>query len=244
MSEPEHPVGAPSAPEGGGALSPRCQALRKDAERNRERILAAARRCFAEEGLDVSMNAIAKAADVGIATLYRRFPTRESLIGEAFADRMDAYVRAIGQALDDPDPWRGFRWYVEEVCAMQAADRGFGRLLTVALPTVAEFEAARAEALRGFTELVARAQAAGGLRRDFVPEDLALLQMANAGVLSAMDEADPGAWRRLVAVHLAAFASDRADVPFPPAPCASVLRRAMLRLRRGCPSPGRGGAAE
>src|SRR5690606_41850834 len=73
--------------------------LRADAERNRERILAAARRLFASDGLDVSMACVAREAGVGKATLSRRFPSREDLINAVFADRMDAYVAAVTQAL-------------------------------------------------------------------------------------------------------------------------------------------------
>ena len=61
------------------------QMLRADAQENRDRILAAARALFAERGLDVGMREIARRAGVGPATLYRRFPTKQALIDEAFA---------------------------------------------------------------------------------------------------------------------------------------------------------------
>src|SRR3954451_15681544 len=101
------------------------QGLRADAERNRDKILAAARRLYATEGLGVSMAAVAREAGVGKATLSRRFPTPEDLINAVFADRMDGYAAAVEAALADPDPWHGFTGYVHTVCAMQAADRGF-----------------------------------------------------------------------------------------------------------------------
>lgn len=204
--------------------------LRTDAERNRTRILAAARQVFAERGLEASMNAIAKRAGVGIATLYRRFPCRERLIAQVFAERMEAYARAIETALADPDPWHGFCWYVEEVCAMQAADRGFGDVLTLSLPTSKAFEATRAEAYRAFDELVTRAQATGRLRPDFTHQDMVLVLMANAGVLNATGDAAPDAWRRLVGYLLDAFDATPGAVPLPPAPSNIALYRAMLKL--------------
>lgn len=79
--------------------------LRRDAERNRERIVAAARQAYAEAGLEVSMAEVARRAGVGIATLFRRFPAREDLIDAVFADRMDAYVEAADRAW--PIPTRG-----------------------------------------------------------------------------------------------------------------------------------------
>src|SRR6185437_11714807 len=105
-------------------------ALRSDAQRNRDRILAAARVIFAEHGLDAPMNEIARKAGVGIATLFRRFPTRDDLVAAVFADRMTAYAAAIDVALQDPDPWHGFCEYVRTICAMQASDRGFTDVLT------------------------------------------------------------------------------------------------------------------
>src|SRR5690349_1268544 len=71
--------------------------LRADALDNRERILDAARALFAAEGLDVPMGEIARRAGVGPATLYRRFPTKQTLIAEAFADEM----RACHAIVDD-----------------------------------------------------------------------------------------------------------------------------------------------
>jgi AcrR family transcriptional regulator len=207
------------------------QPLRADAERNRERLLAAARRVFAEGGLDVPMTVIARRAGVGIATLYRRFPTREDLIGAVFADKMGAYTDAIAEALADPDPWQGFRTYIERICGMQAADRGFAHVLTLTFPTARALEAKRAEAYHGLTELIARAKETGRLRADFSPEDLPILLMANAGVIAATGDAAPDAWHRLVALMLQAYAADPAE-ELPPAPAPTALYRAMIRLTR------------
>ena len=73
------------------------QALRADAERNRQRLIAAAREVFAERGLDVPIEDIARHAGVGVATLYRRFPTRADLIAGAFEAKMAAYADAVTQ---------------------------------------------------------------------------------------------------------------------------------------------------
>ncbi|MBZ9643626.1 TetR/AcrR family transcriptional regulator, partial [Streptomyces sp. PSKA30] len=170
--------------------------LRADAERNRDRILAAARRLYATEGLGVSMASVAREAGVGKATLGRRFATREELINAVFADRMDAYAGAVAEALADPDPWRGFTGYLTAVCAMQAADRGFADVLTMTFPAAKALEARRTEAYNGFLELIARAKNSGHLREDFVSADLVILLMANAGVIAATGDAAPDTWRR------------------------------------------------
>ena len=212
--------------------------LRRDAERNRERILAAARQAFAEAGLEVSMAEVARRAGVGIATLFRRFPTREDLIDAVFADRMDAYVEAADRALTDPDPWNGFAGFVEAVCGMQAADRGVADLLTMTFPTAEALRAKHARALETSIQLIDRAKAAGHLRPDFTHQDLAILLMANAGVVAATGHAAPDAWRRLVAYMLQAFAASGSAAQnreLPPAPTPAALHQATLQLASTSP---------
>ncbi|MEY9964789.1 AcrR family transcriptional regulator [Streptacidiphilus sp. MAP12-16] len=203
------------------------RALRADAMRNRQRVAEAARAVFAEQGLDVPLEEIADRAGVGIATLYRRFPTREELVMAAFEAKLAEYVAVAEEALQAADPWAGFSGYVERICAMQAADRGFTDVVTMALSTSEQAERLREQAHQAVTELIRRAQEVGRLRADFVPEDLLLVLMANAGVVHATRDAAPHAWRRLVAYLLEAFAADRTG-PLPAAPTAAQARRAMI----------------
>jgi AcrR family transcriptional regulator len=204
--------------------------LRADAERNRGRLIDAAREVFAEHGLDASMNEIARRAGVGAATLFRRFPTRDDLITATFADKMTAYADAIDAALEDPDPWHGFCAYVEEVCRMQADDRAFADVLTVTFPTAKGFEAQRDRSARALAELLERAKATGDLRKDFAHQDIPLVLMANAGVVMGTRDAAPDAWRRFVGYLLQAFAADAAQ-PLPEASTPNQMYRAMMRLR-------------
>lgn len=236
MSAPLPPADAEAAPAdatettGKQPAEKHCpRRLRSDAERNRDLIVRAARQVYAGEGLGASMAAVARRAGVGIATLFRRFPTRAHLLDAAFAESMEACAGAMEAALADPDPWHGFTSFIEHVCEMQALDRGFADLLTMTFPAAEALEAKRAEAYRGFAELIARAQAAGRLRADFSPDDLVVLLMANAGVLAATHDAAPDAWRRLVAYMLQAFAV-RDGEPLPPAPSPGTLHEAMVRL--------------
>jgi AcrR family transcriptional regulator len=205
--------------------------LRADAERNRDRILAAARRLFATEGLGVSMASVAREAAVGKATLSRRFATRDELITAVFADRMGCYAAAVSEALADPDPWHGFTGYIQAMCAMQAADRGFADVLTMTFPAAEALEARRAEAYEKAVELIARARATGHLRDDFASQDLIILLMANAGVIGATGDAAPETWRRLVGHMLRAFAAPNAPLPpLDPGPTDDALYEAMVRI--------------
>ena len=169
---------------------------------------------------------------MGIATLFRRFPTREDLIDAVFADTIDAYVDAVTAALADPDPWHGFTVYVQAVCAMQAADRGFAEVLTMTFPAATHLEEQRARAYSGFLELIDRAKATGRLRPDFASQDLVILLMANAGVITAAGTAAPDSGRRLVGYMIQAFAAPQ-PATLPPPPDPDALARAMLGL--ACP---------
>jgi len=205
--------------------------LRADARRNRDRIVEAAREVFAEQGLDASLNEVARRAEVGVATLFRRFPGREELIAATFAAPMGEYAALVETALEDPDPWHGFCEYVRSVCALQAGDRGFTDVLTRSFPTAKEFEAERDQAFRRFTLLISRAQDAGALRRDFVAEDLPMLLMANAGVVTATHDAAPETSPRLVAYMLQAFSTKAAE-PLPAPPTPRRMYRALHRLHK------------
>ena len=202
--------------------------MRADAERNRERVLDAARELFAEQGLDASTNEIARRAGVGVATLFRRFPTRDDLVGAVFADRMAAYVAATDEALANPDPWQGFCGYIERICRMQADDRGFADVLTLTFPTAKALEDDRNRAAEALGVLLDRAKASGRLRQDFAHQDVPLILIANAGVVTATRNAAPDAWKRLVGYLIQAFAAEAAH-PLPEPPTPRQMYRALMR---------------
>jgi AcrR family transcriptional regulator len=211
------------------------RALRADAADNLRRIVDAARAVFAERGIEAPLDEVARRAGVGNATLYRRFPTRDALLAAVFEERLARYADAAAEALRAPDSWTAFRTYVERVCALQAADGGVRDVLTMTFPTAKGLEAQRARLYRDFAELVRRAQSAGELRADFVPEDFVLLLMANAGVVRAMHGAQgtaPRASERFVALVLdGCRASGAHELPPPLAPAR--VYRAMRRLVHG-----------
>lgn len=219
----------PVAPE---SDTPEPQNLRTDAQHNRHRIVEAAREIFATAGVDVTMREIARRAGVGVATLYRRFPTKESLITEVFAEQMAMCVAVLDQALADPDPWHGFCAVIEKVCAMQAVDRGFTSAFLAAFPGAVAFGPVLVRNERGFAELTRRAKQSGQLRADFVPDDLRLLIMANGGISAESPEAALAASRRLVTLLLQSLRAHPADPPGP-LPPAVPLRLHHLETSRG-----------
>ena len=222
----------PSAESG---MCKRVKRLRSDAEQNRDRIVEAARAAFRREGLSVSMASIARAAGVGIATLFRRFPTRMELIAAVFEDALRECRDAAVAARDAEVAWDGFREFVETVCGLQAANRGFAEVLTMNYGALKSLERQRQETYRAFADLIGRAKKEGRLREDFSPEDLPILLMANAGVLRAVGDAAPEASKRLVGHMLRAF-SESGTEQLPPAPSPKALMRGIARQRRSAES--------
>src|ERR1700716_3313129 len=103
--------------------------LRKDAERNRQRILDAARELFTQRGLGVTLNDIAHFAGCGVGTVYRRFPDKEQLIDALFEERVGELLARAEAALTNPDPWDGLVGFLEYGLELQARDRGLKELL-------------------------------------------------------------------------------------------------------------------
>ena len=180
-------------------------ALRSDARDNRDRILDAARALFAVEGLNVPMREIARRAGVGPATLYRRFPTKELLVTEAFADEMRACHTIVDEGLADPDPWHGFCLVIEKICDQHARNHGFTTAFMSAYPHAIDFAADRSYALDALAELARRAQAAGRLRPDFVLDDLILMFSAHQGIRATSPATQLAASRRFATLAIQAF---------------------------------------
>jgi AcrR family transcriptional regulator len=182
-------------------------ALRSDARRNRETILAATRELFAADGLEIPAREIARAAGIGVGTLYRHFPTREDLIDAVLEDALAEFGAALDAALEDGDPWHGFTSFLEAALALHARNR--------ALMSVVETDAhgrERTQAMRRrlrplLAELVTRAKATGRLRSDFEPQDVPLVFWA---VDRAIELAGDAAWRRQLAFLLDGLRAERA----------------------------------
>ncbi|TQM35129.1 TetR/AcrR family transcriptional regulator [Pseudonocardia cypriaca] len=203
--------------------------LRKDAQRNLERLVEAARAVFAERGLDVPLDEVARRAGVSIGTLYNRFPTRADLVAAVFADRRETLIEVAEHALAMDDAWAGFAHFVEQVCRMQAADRGYNDLSARSIPQAAPTpDHLRGRELMG--EVVERAKRSGALRPDFVLADMAFVTWAITRTIEATADVDPDAWRR----HLG-FVLDGLRAPAAhPLPVPALTDEQVMRIMRSC----------
>ncbi|MGP9695498.1 TetR/AcrR family transcriptional regulator [Brachybacterium sp. AOP25-B2-12] len=160
--------------------------LRADAVRNRDRVAAAARAAFAEEGPEVPIIEIARRASVGTATLYRHFPTRESLLELVFEDRIAACSAMVAELLDraDLDPGGAFEAFLASLFEQQRADRAFSAALLRPFSPGERVDQERRRVLAGLDRIIDRAREAGAVRSDLSAADVEVLLHAHDGVLA------------------------------------------------------------
>jgi AcrR family transcriptional regulator len=194
--------------------------LRKDAERNRRRILDAAADLFTQRGLGVTLNDIAHHADVGVGTVYRRFPNKDLLIDALFEEKVSEMVALAEQASADPDPWHGLVHFLEQSLELQARDKGLKQLLLATPSGCARVGGVRERMVPLMTSLVERARDAGELRADVGPGDLPVLQWMLGAVVDYCSEVSPELWRRYLQILLDGVRAQEGPPPEPLAPDA------------------------
>lgn len=162
--------------------------------------MAVARQAFAIDGIEVPIREVARRAEVGVATVYRHFPTKDDLLAAAFAEQMASCVQIHEDGLAHDDPWQGLCAVIERLMEVHALDRGFARAFTSRINPPADLAGEREHALTLLVEVLRRARSAGALRPDVLVEDLAVLLMANEGIRAESLEQRVAASRRFAAL--------------------------------------------
>jgi AcrR family transcriptional regulator len=175
--------------------------LRADARRNREAIVKAARKVFADKGQDAQMDDIARRAKVGVGTVYRHFPTKEALLEELVRDSFRDLAQLWLGALERPDPWDAFVEVMWRSAEMHSGDRGFTEAIAEAKMAIADQVAEELGLHASLAELMRRCQAAGSMRSDIGPDDLQSL-FCGLGAVMMRPGGDGEAWRRYLALML------------------------------------------
>ncbi len=202
--------------------------LRRDAQANRHRIVAAARAAFAAHGIEVPVEEIARRAGVGMGTLYRHFPAKEDLVDAVLEDAFAAFISAAERALAEDDAWAGFRGFLECVFALHVDNRGLKDMIATRAHGRARAESMRRRMRPLLRRLIERAQEQGALRADFTAEDMPLLFWTGGRVIEATATVAPDFWRRYLGLLLDGLRADAATaLPHPP------LTRAQLNRATG-----------
>jgi AcrR family transcriptional regulator len=206
------------------AVGESATALRADAARNRERIVAAAMEVFAERGLEASTAEIAARAGVGEATLFRRFPTKDDLITAIIGVQFAESAALAESCLEDADPWRGVERFLYGMAERAAVDHGVSdaaKERCMASPTLT---AERRRILDLTSQLVRRAQKADALRDDIAGQDLMFLM---AAVASLSELPFPGLrddlWKRYLGIFLDGLRPEAATKLRPGAPPRKLI---------------------
>ncbi len=213
--------GAGSLPADPGAAAGNGRPLRRDAERNRQRILRAAAEVFTERGLQATLDDVARRAGVGVGTVYRRFPDKEALVEALFTERLDALVGYAEHGLADPDPWAGLVWFLGQAATVIAGDRGLRQILMFATYGRDRVDQARVRMLPVVTAMVQRAQQAGEVRADLRPTDVPLIEFMLGAAAEYAGQVRPEIWRRYLALILDALRPARAAASVLPEPALS-----------------------
>src|SRR3954447_24678095 len=179
----------------------RDRVLRADARRNREAVIAAAKKLFADQGLDAQMPDVAKAAKVGVGTVYRHFPTKDDLLAALVAERFERLAERAREDIEMDDAWEGISDFVRFSAQIQADDRGLCEVMG-SRPELMNTAAIAA----GLPELCERlgkqAQRSGELRRDLDAEDIPMIACGLGRITQATTGPAAGRWPRLVELIL------------------------------------------
>src|SRR6478735_590634 len=175
--------------------------LRKDAARNRELLLVAAREVFAERGLDASLDDVARRAGLGVGTAYRHFANKYELARAIFAQAVDDIVALAERGARSDDPWAGIVGFVEGAAAAQTADRGLREVLS-GVHDPDELDEINARLAGPLAEMVARAKADGVLRPCVEPTDIGMVVLMLCAVGDIAGDVAPRLWRRYLGLLL------------------------------------------
>jgi len=177
--------------------------LRRDAERNRQQILVAARAAFAERGLEVTLDEIAQRAGVGVGTVYRRYANKDDLIDELYEDIVNELAAAAEAELAHNDPWKGLVGFLEQSLAMQASNSALKEIMAGGSHRGRERVARARERVAPLaSEIFERAKRSGRLRPDVTETDMATIHMMLGAVIDSTRATEPDAWRRYFGIVL------------------------------------------
>ncbi len=204
--------------------------LRRDAQRNRERIVSSARSLFARDGVEVSVDDITHVAGVGMGTLYRHFPTKEELIDAVLEDAFDDLVQLAEEAVAAKDAWAGFAVFLEQALAQHAANRGLKDVLASHQQGRDRAQAMRERIRPLLRQMIERAQGQGTLRADVTAEDIPLVFWTGGRVIETTGAVAPDYWRRYLGLLLDGLRAEAATpLPAPPLTRTQLAKAARRR---------------
>jgi AcrR family transcriptional regulator len=182
-----------------------------EARTNDRAVVDAARLVFAVHGADAPVSAVAAAAGVGIGSLYRRYPTKEALLGHLCLESMRQVEAAAEQALDESDAWEGLAGFIRDCVSFRAG--AFGATIAGSVEPTDEMRLVARRGHQLMTQLLVRAQDDGSARQDVTAVDVQLLIE-----LFSRRSPDDSSYERLLAVALDGLSATGPTTELPVAP--------------------------
>lgn len=201
---------------------------RKDAIRNRQLLLDAAKEVFAQQGLDAGLDVIARHAGVGVGTAYRHFADKQQLAVALMERAVEQFIQDVAAAQHEADPWRSIVRYLELSTSLQSEDRALRHVLTGAYDPQ-RFREQLDQIVRLVDTIVQRARTADVVRADLESTDLMLIATMLCAVADMTIEAEPDLWRRYLTMLLEGVKPGRAEL--------SISALSTSEFRRLKPAP-------
>ncbi|WP_045824228.1 TetR/AcrR family transcriptional regulator [Williamsia herbipolensis] len=193
---------------GSAAETAALKPLRADAERNRMRIIAAARELFAERGLEVTLDDVAAHAGVGVGTVYRRFDNRDQLIEGVFVEHLHDVTARVSAALESPDTWNGVVTLFTYVGESMADDRGLASVMMRIDHTAPAIESAKRTMTSLIEQIHRRGVDEGILRPEIAHGDFFAFFTMLSAIADVTQSTAPGTWRRYLELMLDSIRAD------------------------------------
>lgn len=170
--------------------------IRADAARNTDKVLRAARRCFAEQGANVPLEEVAKAAGLGVATVHRRFGGRTSLASTVFAHALRDLNASIAAIAEFPEPAGALRLCLLELFERRAADRSLIDAIAGTDVSDITLERERADLKAQLNHVLDRAASESKLRNELKSDDILPLALMVGTVADSPRLTGSTSWRR------------------------------------------------
>lgn len=206
--------------------------MRADARRNHERVLVAAEEVFSTAGLRAQVEDVARLAGVGVGTVCRHFPTKQALIEAVLRRMIEPLVLDADNALEADDAGAAFRAFVVALSDFQARHRGLAEQMATEIDMSVVARPLRSELRDAVSKLVARAQAAGAIRADVGPADVAMLFLGVAHATAVAGDLEAQLRERYVAIILDGLRPlEASELPGQPMSFAQLQRLKAGRAR-------------
>jgi AcrR family transcriptional regulator len=201
--------------------------MRKDAARNRELLVDAAREVFAARGREASLDEIAHHAGLGVGTAYRHFANKHEIIAAIIEQELEHVAGFAEAAAQADDPWEGLVGFFKAILEVQSTNQGLRETL-IGYNTGSERELDN-RLTRPINDLLTRAKAAGQVREDAEESDIGFVILMLCTVSNVAGDSAPNLWQRYLPMVLDGLRPGGSEFGAPAIPAAELAAAIQQR---------------